>query len=274
MKKKYSFSAMWYILLVIYAVIAIFPFAWMLLSSLKPASEVMAYPPTIIPKQITLDNYKKAWSTIAFAKYFKNSAFISILSTSSVVITALFAAYSLIIIKVKGQAFVYSLVMFGLIVPVQTSFIPIFMLINKLHLIDTYLGVFLPYLTSAFGVFILSQFLRSIPMDLIDAARIDGMGEMGIIFKVVTPLSKPGILTLIIFTFMNIWKDFFWPFLLLNKDDKRTLPLGIVKFWQSESPHYGTILAAGILAMIPLIVIYSVFQKQFVQGITFSGIKE
>lgn len=265
---------MWYILLAFYALIAIFPFAWMLLSSLKPASEVMAYPPTIIPKHITLDNYKKAWSTIAFAKYFKNSAFITILATSSVVVTSLFAAYSLIIIKIKGQAFVYALVMFGLIVPVQTSFIPIFMLINKLHLIDTYVGVFLPYLTSAFGVFILSQFLRSIPVDLIDAARIDGMGEMGIIFKIVTPLAKPGLLTLIIFTFMNVWKDFFWPFLLLNKDDKRTLPLGIVKFWQSESPHYGTILAAGIIAMIPLIVIYAIFQKQFIQGIAFSGIKE
>lgn len=268
-KNKY----LMYILLVIYSVISVFPFLWMLISSVKPSGEVMSYPPSIIPNQVTMDNYIRAWTTISFPKYIMNSSIITSISMISVIITALLAAYALVIIKVKGHNIITAFVLFGLIVPMQTSFIPVFMMVHKLKLIDTYTGVILPYLTTAFGVFLLSQFIKAIPFDLVEAARIDGMGEIRILLKVIAPLTKPGILTLSIFTFMNVWKDFFWPFLLLNRDAKRTLPLGIVSFWQSEAPTYSVILAAGVIALIPLIIMYSLFQRQFVQGVALSGIK-
>jgi len=264
----------WYACLIFYAFIALFPFIWMFSSSFKPAQEVMAYPPTLLPKIFTFDNYIKAWSTIPYGRYLLNSIFITCVSTMSVVLTSSMAAYSLTILRVRGSSFITAIVMFGLIVPVQTSFIPVFIMAKNLGLIDTYTGVILPYLTSAFGIFMLSQFFKIIPFDLVDAARIDGLGELGIIRHVVIPLSKSGILTLIIFTFMNVWRDFFWPFLLLNRAEKRTVPLGIVAFWQSESPHYGIILAAATIAMIPLILVFAIFQKHFVQGISFSGLKQ
>jgi ABC-type glycerol-3-phosphate transport system permease component len=246
----------------------------MLISSFKPAAEVMSYPPSLIPNKLTFENYTQAWATIPFTRYIMNSSIITSISMASVIITSLLAAYGLVIIKVKGRQIIFSLVLFGLILPMQTSFIPVFMMVHRLNLIDTYIGVILPYLTTAFGVFLLSQFIKSIPIDLVEAARIDGMSEIKIMLKIITPLTKPGILTLAIFTFMNVWKDFFWPFLLLNRDRRRTLPLGIVTFWQSESPHYSLILAAGIIALIPLIIMYSLFQRQFVQGVALSGLKE
>lgn len=265
---------MWYLLLSFYAVICIFPFLWMVLSSFKPAGEVMAYPPTLFPRKFILRNYTQAWGMIDFARNLMNSTFITCTATLSVVFTSAMAAYSMVVIKVKGSRILLGLVMLGLIVPVQTSFIPIFMFANKFRLIDTYIGVILPYLSSAFGVFMLHQFFQSIPIELVDAARIDGEGEFGIITKIILPLSKPGILTLVIYNFMNVWKDFFWPFLLLNGAEKRTVPLGIVAFWQADSPHYGLILAAATVSMIPLVLIFAVFQKQFIQGIAFSGIKQ
>lgn len=273
-KKRMCLDIVWYLLLSAYAVVCIFPFLWMVLSSFKPAGEVMAYPPTFIPKRFIITNYTQAWKMVDFARNLMNSTMITCIATLSVVFTSAMAAYSMVVIKVRGSSMVLGLVMLGLIVPVQTSFIPIFMFANKFHLIDTYLGVILPYLSSAFGVFMLHQFFQSIPIELVDAARIDGEGEFGIITKIILPLSKPGILTLVIYNFMNVWKDFFWPFLLLNGAEKRTVPLGIVAFWQADSPHYGLILAAATISMIPLVLIFAVFQKQFIQGIAFSGIKQ
>lgn len=272
--KRKSPHYLWYLILSVYAILSIFPFLWMVTSSFKPPSEVMAYPPTILPKQFIFSNYTQAWEMVNFSRNLMNSAFITCISTFSVVATSAMAAYSMVILKVRGSNFILALVLLGLIIPMQTSFIPVFLLANKLNLVDTYTGVIMPYLTTAFGVFMLNQFFKAIPMELIDAARIDGLGEIGIISRIVLPLTKPGILTLVIFTFMNVWKDFFWPFLLLNSAEKRTVPLGIVAFWQSDSPHFGMILAAATISMIPLVAIFAVFQKQFIQGISFSGLKQ
>ena len=263
-----------YLPLSLYALVCVFPFFWMLSSAFKQVSEVMAYPPTLLPTAPIVDNFVQAWQTVNFSRNMLNSLLITCVSTASVVITSAMAAYSMVVLKVRGSGVLLSLVFLGLIIPVQTSFIPIFMLSNRLGLIDTYQGVILPYLTSAFGVFMLHQFFKSLHLELVDAARIDGLGEFGIICRIVLPLSKSGIITLIIFTFMNVWKDFFWPFLLINGADKRTVPLGVVAFWKADSPHYGIILAAATISMLPLVLVFAIFQKQFVQGIAFSGIKQ
>jgi multiple sugar transport system permease protein len=246
----------------------------MVASSLMPEADVMSYPPKLFPRTIVLKNYADAWVQGKFARLIMNSTIITVTATLSVIITSSMAAYSMVIIKVKGSVTVLSLALLGLIIPGQTCFIPVFLLASRLKLIDTYLGVMLPYLTSAFGVFLLHQFFKLMPMDLIDAARIDGLGEFRIITKVVMPLSVPGLVTLGIFSFMGIWKDFFWPFLLLNSADKRTVPLGLRVFYGAERIHFSTVLAGTTIAMVPLVIIFLIFQRQFVQGIALSGMKQ
>lgn len=272
-KKKLSYY-IGYIPLSLYALICLFPFFWMVSSSFKEVADVMAYPPTLLPSEPIIDNYIKAWTAVDFSTNMLNSALITCVATLSVVITSAMAAYSMVVLKVRGSSLVLSLVLLGLIVPVQTSFVPMFMFFSKVKLIDTYTGVILPYMSSAFGVFMLHQFFKALPLELADAARIDGLGEFNILLRILMPIAKPGLVTLVIFTFMNVWTDFFWPFLLINSADKRTVPVGIVAFWRADVPHYGIILAAAVISMIPLITVFALFQKQFVQGIAFGGIKQ
>lgn len=140
-------------------------------------------------------------------------------------------------------------------------------------LIDTYLGLLLPYLSTAFGVYMMTSFYKMMPFSLVDAARIDGLSELGIVTRIVMPNVKSGIVTLIIFNFQSVWKDLFWPLLLINKTELRTVPVGITAFLQMESQNQGQILAAAIISVMPLFLLYAVFQKQFVQGASFSGLK-
>jgi multiple sugar transport system permease protein len=262
-----------YLALLLWTIAAIGPFVWLLSSSFKPLNEVIAWPPTFLPKTPTLDNFVNAWTLIPYARYMLNSAFVSTVSTVSVLFTSCLAAYSMVVLKSKLTKFVNILIMIGLIMPAQISFIPMFKMARSLSLIDTYGGLIMPYLSTAFGVFMMASFFKLIPFDLVDAARIDGLGEVGIVLNVVVPLAKPGLATLIIFNFMQVWRDFFWPMLLISKTELRTIPIGLQAFWQMESQHWGQILAASMISIIPLLLIYLVFQKQFVQGISWSGMK-
>lgn len=262
-----------YLALLVWAVIAIGPFVWMVFAAFKPVGEIVMWPPTILPKQPTFDNFVKAWTMIPYGRYLLNSTLVSSVSTLSVVVTSCLAAYSIVVLRSRLSGLINVMVLIGLIMPAQISFIPMFKFARTFGLIDSYAGLLMPYLTSAFGVFLMSSFYKMLPFDLVDAARIDGLGEVGIVLRVVIPLAKPGIITLIIFTFMNVWKDFFWPMLLINKTQLRTVPLGLQAYWTMESQHWGYVLAASVISIIPLFILYMVFQKQFRQGIAYSGMK-
>jgi len=262
-----------YLSLLAWSLIAIGPFVWMFFSSFKPLSEVITWPPVLLPKQPTFDNYVNAWTMIPYARYLFNSTLVSTVSTVSVLFTSCLAAYSMVVLKSRLTKLVNLFIIVGLIMPAQISFIPMFKFARAMNLIDTYAGLILPYLSSAFGVFMMASFFKLIPFDLVDAARIDGLGEVGIVINVVIPLAKPGLITLTIFNFMQVWRDFFWPMLLINKTSLRTIPIGLQAFWQMESQHWGQILAASVISIIPLVLIYLVFQKQFIQGVSWSGMK-
>ena len=274
LQKKIVTHTLSYLLMAAYALISIIPFLWLVFSSFKPEAEIITYPPTLLPKNFTLVNYPEAWVSAKFPILLFNSSLITLIGTFSVIFTSALAAYSMVIIKVRGRNIILSLVLLGLIIPAQTGFVPIFLMASRFGLVDTYLGVLLPYLCSSFGVFMLHQFFKMLPLELIDAARIDGLGEFRMIGKIVLPLSVPGIVTLGIFSFMNIWKDFFWPFLLLNSAEKRTVPLGLRVFFGAERLHYNVVLSATTIALIPIVIVFAIFQKQFVQGIALSGMKQ
>ena len=188
-------------------------------------------------------------------------------------LVACFAAYSLVVLKSKLSKLVEILILIGLIMPAQITFIPLFKMMRSFGLIDSYAGLVLPYLSTAFGVYMMTSFYKMMPFSLVDAARIDGLGEFGIVTRIVMPNAKSGIITLIIFNFQQVWKDLFWPLLLISKTELRTVPIGITAFLQQEAQNQGQILAAAIISILPLFLVYAIFQKQFVQGASFSGLK-
>ena len=262
-----------YGLLMIWTAVCIGPFAWILLSSFKEIREIIAWPPTFWPSTFTFSNYVQAWTTVPYARYLFNSFFVSAVSTVSVILVSCLAAYSLVVLKSSLSRFVTILILIGLIMPAQITFVPLFKMVRTFGLIDTYVGLMLPYLATAFGVFMMMSFLKMLPFSLVDAARIDGLNEAGIVIRNVIPNVKSGIITLIIFNFQQVWKDFFWPLLLINKTELRTVPIGMTAFLQMEAQNQGHILAAAVISIIPLFFVYAIFQKQFVQGTSFSGLK-
>lgn len=214
-----------------------------------------------------------AWTSVPYARYLLNSFFVSLISTISVINVSCLAAYSLVVLKSFLSRIVTALILIGLIMPAQITFVPLFKLARTFGLIDTYGGLIVPYLSTAFGVFMMTSFLKLLPFSLVDAARIDGLSETGIVTRIVIPNVKSGIITLIIFNFQQVWKDFFWPLLLINKTELRTVPVAMAAFLQMESQNQGHVLAAAIISIIPLFIVYALFQKQFVQGASFSGLK-
>ena len=262
-----------YGLLMIGVIICIGPFTWIILSSFKELREITAWPPTLWPKSFTLSNYGMAWTSVPYARYLLNSFFVSLISTISVINVSCLAAYSLVVLKSFLSRIVTALILIGLIMPAQITFVPLFKLARTFGLIDTYGGLIVPYLSTAFGVFMMTSFLKLLPFSLVDAARIDGLSETGIVTRIVIPNVKSGIITLIIFNFQQVWKDFFWPLLLINKTELRTVPVAMAAFLQMESQNQGHVLAAAIISIIPLFIVYALFQKQFVQGASFSGLK-
>jgi multiple sugar transport system permease protein len=271
--KKTIKRGLQYGVMILWTCVCIGPFVWILLSSFKPLREITSWPPTLWPQNFTLDNYEEAWNTIPYGRYLLNSLLVSSVSTVSVVLVACLASYSLVVLKSKLSKLVEVLILIGLIMPAQITFIPLFKMCRTFGLVDSYAGLILPYLSTAFGVYMMTSFYKMMPFSLVDAARIDGLGELGIVTRIVMPNAKSGIITLIIFNFQTVWKDLFWPLLLINKTELRTVPIGITAFLQMESQNQGQILAAAIISIIPLFIVYAVFQKQFVQGASFSGLK-
>ncbi len=271
--KKLIKRTLQYAVMILWTAICVGPFLWILLSSFKPLREITSWPPELLPRAFTLDNYVKAWHTIPYGRYLLNSLLVASVSTLSVTLIACFAAYSLVVLKSKLSRLVEALILTGLIMPAQITFIPLFKMCRSFGLIDTYLGLLLPYLSTAFGVYMMTSFYKMMPFSLVDAARIDGLSELGIVIRIVMPNVKSGIVTLIIFNFQSVWKDLFWPLLLINKTELRTVPIGITAFLQMEAQNQGQILAAAIISVLPLFLLYAVFQKQFVQGASFSGLK-
>lgn len=274
MKKKKTNGLLSNILLVVVMILVLFPFAWLLISSFKFEKDIITYPPSILANRYTLDNYIKVWTTIPLFKYIVNT----IIFAGGVVITSVFldslSGYAFARMNFKGKQFFFYFVLVTMMIPFQVFMIPLFLQMSKLNLIDSYVGLILPRMTSAFGIFLMRSFYVSLPKDLEESARIDGLGEFGIFLKIMMPLSKPAMLTLAIQTLMSNWNDLLYPLLLTTTSDKRTLPSGLALFSGQNISFYGPVMAGAVISMIPLLIVYIFAQKYFVQGVAMSGMKE
>ena len=262
------------ILLIFLAILVGYPFIWMIFTSFKSEAEIMSFPPSLLGKAYTLTSYQSIWSRIPFLPYYRNS----FLFAGGVTLFSLtfdtMAGYSFARLNFKGKNILFILVLSTLMIPFQVVMIPLYTELYKMNLINTYAGLILPRATNAFGIFMMRQFFVSLPRDLEEAARIDGCSEFRIYWNIMLPLCKPAIVTLAIFHFMYNWNDLLYPLVLTTSDEMKTLPAGLAMFMGTHVIEYAVLMAGGCLSLLPILIAYCCAQKQFVQGIAMTGIKD
>ena len=262
-----------YTLLGLLTVLVVMPFIWMLLASVKTSNEVFSIPMKLLPKKFQWVNYQTIWKKIPLLTFFKNTFKIAVLTTILQVLTSCFAAYGFTKIPFKGRDTLFLISVTTFAVPWQAYMVSQFALVSRLHLTDSPLGLILMQAFSGFGVFLIRQFMISIPNELLEAARIDGLSEYGIFARIALPLVKPGIATLVIFTFVNIWNDFMGPLIYLNSTQLKTIQLGIRMFISQYGADYALIMAASVCSLIPVLIVFVICQRWFVEGIMAGGVK-
>ena len=254
--------------------IVLFPFIWLLISSFKYEKNIITYPPHIFSGKYTFENYIKVWDTIPLLDYIKNTV---IFAGSTMIISLVLdsmTGYALARMEFRGKSFFYYFIMVSMMIPFMVYMIPLFIEMNKLNLLDTYAGLIIPRATTAFGIFMMRSSFVSLPNDLEEAARIDGLNEWGIFTKIMLPLEKPALMALAVFTLTNNWNDLLYPLILTTTSSMRTLPAGLALFTGQHISFYGPVMAGAVIAMLPLFIIYIFAQKYFVQGTAMSGMKE
>ena len=262
-----------YMLILALAAVMLVPFLWMISASLKLNKDVFTYPVKWIPEKLEWSNYSKIWKEIPLLLFFKNSSKLTIIITAIQVFTSSFAAYAFAKLHFKGRDLLFILYICTIAVPWQVYMVPQYIMVGKMSLTDSHLGMIMMQSFIAMGVFLMRQFYTSIPDELCEAARIDGLTEYGIYFRVVLPLAKGGIATLIISSFVTVWNDFMGPLIYLSSLEKKTLQLGLRMFISQYSSEYNLIMAASIVSLIPVFVMFAALQKFFTEGIAASGIK-
>lgn len=262
-----------YAILILITALMLIPFIWMLSASLKMNKDVFSFPIQWIPESPRWRNYVDIWTKIPLLTFVKNSAKLTIIVTLLQLFTSSFAAYAFAKMNFKGKNLLFLGYIATIAVPWQAYMVPQFMMMRAWNLNNTHLAIICLQAFSAFGVFLMKQFYEGVPSELCEAARIDGLSEYGIWFKVMLPLSKPALSTLTIFTFVSTWNDFLGPLIYLTKNEVKTIQIGLRMFISQYSAEYGLIMAASVIALIPVLIIFLSLQKYFVQGVAATGIK-
>ena len=262
-----------YVVLIALAILMLIPFAWMLSASLKLDKDIFIFPIQWIPKNPRWQNYLDIWTRIPLAKFVLNTSKLTVIVTCLQLFTSSFAAYAFAKLKFKHKNMLFLAYISTIAMPWQVYMVPQFIMMRGMGLNDTHLAIICLQAFSAFGVFMMRQFYQGIPDELCEAARIDGMSEYRIWYKIMLPLSKPALSTLTIFTFVATWNDFLGPQIYLKTEAKKTLQVGLRMFISQYSSDYGLIMAASVLSLIPVLIVFLSLQKYFVEGVAAAGVK-
>jgi multiple sugar transport system permease protein len=249
-----------------------FPFIWMITSALKPRSEGVAYPPNILPQKPTLDFFVQLFQELDFGRYLGNTIGLVLISMTGLLLMAM-AGYGFAKFTFRGRDGLFFLVLVTMMIPAQVTMVPTYLILNGMKLTNTLLGIALPTLVSGFSVFLFRQFMMTIPSEMLEAARIDGAGEFRIFLQIVLPLSKPILAVQVILTFIASWNSFLWPLIIANDEHLYTLSVGIALLNQQIATNPSLQMAAATLMVVPIVVIFVVFQRYVVQGFSLSGLK-
>lgn len=266
-----------YAFLTLGTVAMIAPFLWMITTSLKEPGSIFAYQrpwwQDWIPTQFVWQNYVWAWKAVPFARFYLNSLFVSVCVTAGQVLTSAMAAYAFARLEFPGRDKIFFGYLATMMVPGAVTMIPVFILFRFLGWIDTYEAVILPGIFTAYGTFLLRQFFLTLPKELEDAAKIDGCSYFGIFWRIILPLSKPALATLTTFTFMGSWLNFMWPLIVLNTHEKFTLPVGLSYFQSLHTTDWSLLMAGSLMMILPILIVFILNQRYFVEGIKLTGIK-
>lgn len=274
MNSKTRSNKFTYVVVTLLAIIFLFPILWVALSSFKSGSEMFRYPPTFFPENFTLENYRVAFEKGQFGRYFINSTIVSVLSTILTVIINTMAGYAFAKYKFKGSNALFIFFISTLMLPLEVLMIPIFQVVKFFGLYNTFAGIIIPPAATPTGVFLLRQYFLTVPNELIESARVDGASEKRIFFSMMLPIAKPAMSVLAIFSFMWRWNDFMWPLLVIRDVEKYTVQLALSNFVGQFSVDWNSLIAMSVVAVIPVLIVFLMFQKQFVQGMTTSGMKD
>lgn len=273
LEKKSFHKILVFMLLLIFSLLTLIPFIWMISASFKTNNDVFSVPIQWIPKTWHPENYSVIWTRIPLLTFFKNTAILSIVITLIQLFTSSFAAYGFSKMHFKGRNLLFLAYIGTIAVPWQSYMIPQFIMMRQLGLSDTLLSLILLQAFSAFGVFLLKQYYSSIPDSLCESARIDGLSEWGIYRRIILPLTKPALASLTIITFVNTWNDYMGPFIYLSSTENKTIQLGLKMFVGLYDTEYALIMAASVLSVLPVAMVFLAMQKYFVEGIASSGVK-
>ena len=262
-----------YIILGVVGFTMVIPLLWMISVSLKAQSEVFAINFTWIPSPARWQNYVNAWASAPFARFYFNSVYIAIFTTAGQVLTSAMAAYAFARLNFKGRDNLFFAYLATMMIPGSVTMIPVFILIKMLHLVDTYTALILPGMFSAFGTFMLRQFFMGLPKELEEAAKIDGCSLFGIFWRIILPLSKPALATITTLTFMGSWGNFMWPLIVTTSEEMKTLPIGLLSFQGMFGTDWTLLMAASVIVLLPVILVFVFNQRYFIEGIQMGAVK-
>jgi multiple sugar transport system permease protein len=271
-RRRLPFSG-WHLLLAPVAVIMLAPLVWMVILSLETRPEASSFPPVVLPSGPHLGNYSAAWNAVPFGHFFLNSLAYSLATVAGNLLFCSLAAYAFARLKFFGRDVLFVVLLATLMVPFQVLLIPTFLIVKKFGLVDSVGGLIMPNLCSAFGIFMLRQFFRTLPIELEEAARIDGTSRLGILFKIVLPLSMPALATLAIIQFMWSWNDFLWPLIIINTGSHAPLQLGLSTLQGAHATDWNLLMAGTVMSQIPMLAVFLLAQRWFIRSIAFTGIK-
>jgi multiple sugar transport system permease protein len=260
-----------HLLLAAGSILMLVPFVWMVATSLKEPGDVFVYPPQWIPQPVRWENYQETVTVMPFGRFYLNSAIQALSVTVLQLLTASLAAYAFARLRFKGRDLLFLLYLATMMIPFPVTMIPNFIVMRYLNWIDSFQALILPPAFSAFSTFLLRQYFMSIPIEMDDAARVDGASSFRIWWQIILPLSGPALATLAIFTFLGQWNSFLWPLIVTNSEEMRTLPVGLAAFQGQYSVQWHLLMAGSVIAVLPILVIYIAGQKWFVRGITLTG---
>ena len=266
-------STIKYLVLAVGAVIMVFPFIWMIIASLMTAGEIQLRPPVWFPAVPQINNYTELPEKVPLLRLYFNSIFTSGFIVFGVLLSSSLAGFAFAKYRFPGRDFLFYLILATMMIPFFVTLIPVFFIVRQLGWYDTYQGLVVPGLTSAYGIFLMRQFMITLPDELIDAARIDGASELRIFWRIIVPLVKPALATLGTFTFIASWNNFLWPLLVLSNRELFTLPLGINTMKSLYSDNTNLLMAGTAISVIPMLIVFIFLQRYFIQGIALTGLK-
>ena len=272
--EHWSFHSLVYLLLFIGVFFMLVPFYWMVITAFKPRADLLIYPPHFFVHHPVLDSFRELFRLIPMKRYIFNSLWVAGCVTVANLFLCSMAGYAFAKHNFWGKEKIFMILMGSMMIPWQVNIIPGFIIVKNLGWLSTYRGLIVPAMAGAFGIFLMRQFIREIPDDLIDSARIDGCGEFSIYWRIILPLCRPALATLSIFIFIQQWNNFVWPLIIIHKSEMRTIPVALSVLNGQFGGSFGLLMAGAVISILPMVIAFFIFQKQIIKSFAFEGIKQ